>query len=349
MRLTGFGFVLVLMTGLLAGRTNAQIPERALFHPGSYAYGMAQTRQADGNVIIMEKVLVEAPAAEAAVDADSQTDWEKNFAVKKPTEKVFVEIEVPVQGAVTAESGTGKPYLAYHRNPWTHRIHVIPYQPGYAAAPEQFPQHQSQWNLWLSSLPCREQNRPQIQYLGYYDPMPEILTDKPSRLQLILGYPNPDWTTCCDNRWGVRMAQCPGVVPPAVGPFAERSVSDQICEQPASDAGPLGGILAGPRPIDYGPMGPPSRQGLFPGKGAMPYPPTAGLCPCVEPMPQVMPVPTPAPIPAVKKQPCTKPGCKRCAKQCKQSKPCPTNKKVPHPPVRKPYPVPDKSFDSEPV
>lgn len=248
MRLTCFGIVLVLLTSFFAGRTNAQIPERVLFQPGSYAYGMYQG-EGNAGVNATETVLVEVPddAAEEVEDPNA-TEWEKKFGAKTVTTK-WVEMQVPAQ-AIGEAKASKPPYLAYHRHPITHRIHVVPYQPGYAENPEAYPKHQSKWNLWLSSLPCREQNRPQVQYLGYYDPMPEILEDKPSRRQLLLGYPNPQWTSCCVNRWGGRLAQCPSLEIPAIGPPAEVAVSDQICD-PDAPQGLFGGIFAGPRRIGH--------------------------------------------------------------------------------------------------
>ncbi len=90
----------------------------------------------------------------------------------------------------------------------------------------------------------------QVKYAGYYDPDPEIIEDKPSRLQLILGYPNGAWTSNCDNRWGYRMAQCPGVVPVPMGTYAEVGIKDQPYDN--CPVGSRGGILRGPRPLDYG-------------------------------------------------------------------------------------------------
>ncbi len=153
MRLTSFVVVTVVLMGFQAGRAGAQIPESALFQPGSYAHGPyvqgaaspAQPPQ------LTQKVLVEVPAEAVADEADDvpKTEWEEKFATAG---KTLVEVEVPVPvKQITV------PYLAWHRNPITHRIHVVPYQPGYAASPEEFPEHQSKLNLWLSSLPCRVQ------------------------------------------------------------------------------------------------------------------------------------------------------------------------------------------------
>ncbi|MDR3198588.1 MAG: hypothetical protein LBU34_12040 [Planctomycetaceae bacterium] len=252
MRLTSFGIVLVLVTSFFADQGNAQIPERVLFQPGSYAFGpyysVPSAEVARPVVLSAEAVPAEeAPKPEDNAD-ENKTEWETTFGVEEPqqeNETVLNETGVSVSSNLTTV-----PYLAYHRDPLTHRIHVVPYQPGYAAEPEAFPEHQSKLNLLLSTLPSREQNRPQVQYASYYDPDPVIITDKPSRLQLILGYPNASWTSCCDNRWGVRLAQCPGVEPVALGPFAETGIKDQPVV--SGHPGLFGGIFAGPRPLDYG-------------------------------------------------------------------------------------------------
>lgn len=279
MRLTCFGIVLALAASVLTGRANAQIPERTLFQPGSYAYGSYQNAASSSGPMILQRVLVAVPAPQEAEEADDtpQNEWAENFAPPKKEGTILVEQEVPVP--MTPDMV--EPYLAYHRCPWTGRIHIIPYQKGYAENPDAFPKSQTKLNLWLSSLPCREQNQPQIEYLGYYDPMPTIIEDKPSRLQLILGYPNSKWTSCCDNRWGHRLAQCPGVEPPAIGPYAEPGVMDQECYPTLP-----GGLLTGLRGFDYGPMGPAPRPG-FGSRGrmgsfpqAMPGQQQGEHCPC---------------------------------------------------------------------
>ncbi len=305
MRLTSFGVVLAVMVGLLAGRAGAQIPEKTLFQPGSYAQGhFVQNAHAEGVAgssrsipTLTQKVLVELPV-EAAIDTDDDTPktaWEEIFAAP---ETVQVEVEVPIPTKVVTA-----PYLAWHRNPITKRVHVVPYQPGYAASPEEFPKHQSKLNLWLSSLPSRSQDRPQVKYAGYYDPAPEIVEDKPSRCQLILGYSDEAWTSTCENRWGFRMAQCPGVVPIPTGTFAEVGIKDQPYDY-CVPTGTFGGIFQGPRPIDYG-------QGVStqPGFGRLAYQ-FGGQCPCeyhagqvadaAQPGPYTRPM---CPVPAVTPRP----------------------------------------------
>lgn len=253
MRLTCFGIVIVLMMGLGVSRTNGQIPERIHFQPGSYAYGMNQG--VANTAIATETILVDVPDDSfVREDNSDMTDWEQTFGSSgspAPRAGKVVKVQVPVHVA-TEQAVCQPPYLAYHRHPITHRIHVVPYQPGYAINPDAYPKHQSKLNLWLSTLPCREQNRPQVKYLGHYDPMPIIIEDKPSRCQLILGYPNPNWTSCCYNQYGQRLAQCPSIDAVAVGPSAEAAIRNQYCDNHVPQ-GPLGGILAGPRPIGEGP------------------------------------------------------------------------------------------------
>lgn len=322
MRLTCFGIVLVLLMSVFAARTNAQIPERIMFQPGSYAYGMnsAWPSASVPAPMMMQTVLTEVPVEEVEGEKEDdakKTKWEENFGVKEKG-TVLVEKQVPVPGVVVGEENWQMPYLAWHRCPLTHRIHLIPYQPGYVGAEDQFPKHQSRWNLWLSSLPCRTQDRPQVEYLGYYDPMPEVIEDKPSRIQLILGYPNAQWTTCCDNRWGHRMAQCPGVEMPPLGNYAEMGVKDQCCDYPGMHRS----IWNGPRPLDYGTMGPPPRQARYP------YPQNCDQCrqqPCQYPAVAPAPGPYAGPCP-VKAAPqrccenrCGEDGCENrddCSKCC---------------------------------
>ncbi|MDR2115180.1 MAG: hypothetical protein LBP87_02240 [Planctomycetaceae bacterium] len=264
MRLTSFGIVLVLVTSFWANQGNAQIPERVLFQPGSYAFGPYHSTPSAGiaqqpvalptDSAAVNSAVVESATAEKSPETENnseenKTEWETTFGVEESqqeNETDFIE-----SGLSISSNPTTVPYLAYHRNPITHRIHVVPYQPGYAAEPETFPKHQSKLNLLLSSLPSREQNRPQIQYASYYDPDPVIVTDKPSRLQLILGYPNASWTSCCENRWGVRLAQCPGVQPVALGPYAEAGIKDQEPIVSGHSGGLFGGIFSGQRPLNY--------------------------------------------------------------------------------------------------
>ncbi|MDR2757450.1 MAG: hypothetical protein LBC20_17285 [Planctomycetaceae bacterium] len=258
MRLTSFGIVLVLVTSFLADQGNAQIPERVLFQPGSYAFGpyysVPSAEAAQPVALLTNAVPAEEPLEEPDNNTEensteeNKTEWETTFGVEEPEQEN--EIGLTQTGVFISSKLVTVPYLAYHRNPLTHRIHVVPYQPGYAAEPEAFPEHQSKLNLLLSTLPSREQNRPQVRYASYYDPDPVIITDKPSRLQLILGYPNASWTSCCENRWGVSLAQCPGVEPVALGPYAEAGIKDQPVV--SGHSGPFGGIFSGLRPLDYG-------------------------------------------------------------------------------------------------
>ena len=225
MRLTCFSIVLALTLGFLADRTLAQIPERVTFQPGSFAHGYRPGAAVPGVAMSAVVGVIETDAV-AEEDADApKTEWEEVFGEKsKPSDIIFEEQPGYASSAVPKQP----PYLAWHRCPLTGRIHLIPYQPGYAAAPEQFPTHQSKLNLWLSTLPSREQSRSQQKYLGYYDPMPEILTDKPSRRQLLLGYGDPNWTaSCCNSPNRDKSAHCIGADIMVPGRPAEARIVDQ--------------------------------------------------------------------------------------------------------------------------
>ncbi len=310
MRLTCFSIVLALAAGFLADRTLAQIPERVTFQPGSFAHGYRPGVAVPGVAMAVAQpvAVIETEAVEAADDdeATPKTEWEEKFGEKgKPAQPAQTEVVyiMPAGEATTASACKKDPYLAWHRCPWTGRIHLIPYQPGYAEAPEQFPTHQSKLNLWLSSLPCREQSRPQQKYLSYYDETPEILTDKPSRCQLILGYDDPNWTaSCCNSSLARRKAHCPGVDPLCFGPSAEARIVDQVC-----NSGPINGrgMFAGPAPYaGYGYANPRGvfgyRQGYM---QQQPCPPQPWPCPeqCMQ-CPQPL-KPAPLPVPACSKEP----------------------------------------------
>lgn len=244
MRLTSLGIIIALMATFSASPSSAQIPERVLFQPGSYAGGAYQgTVAAPSPMTKTVLVPVSAEENEEGEIADSNlTDWEKNFGSKQQGVQMK-EVQVPVQeeaGVVGSDGSAAKqaPYLAYHRCPLTGRTHIIPYQKGYPD-PETFPKTQCGWKLWMSSHPSRTQNQPQIEYLDYYAPMPEIIADKPSRLQLLLGYPDPAWSSSCDNKWGHRLAQCKGIEMYACGPPAEWCVKNQ-CDDLTSARSHLG-------------------------------------------------------------------------------------------------------------
>ena len=295
MRLTYSCIVLALVAFFLADRTLAQIPERITFQPGSFAYGYHPGAAVPGVAMAAPiATIIETDSDDAVGEEDDtpKTEWENAFGEGEKSETQAPSWEtlvfLPDQVSNTVSNGR-PPYLAWHRSPWTGRIHLIPYQPGYAEAPEQFPTHQSKLNLWLSTLPCREQNRPQQKYLGYYDPMPEILTDKPSRFQLILGYGDPNWTASCANSpWRSRMAHCPGVDAICYGPHAEASIADQ-----GVHPGPLNGHGRGFTPVPYagtmyrnprGAFG--YQRGFVPQQ--CPCPECVQQCPCPEcpPSPQ---------------------------------------------------------------
>lgn len=217
MRSTIIGFSVGVVVLLFAAQVFSQIPERTLFQPGSYAYGPSSQRALPG----VSKTLVTVVTTQADVDAEvgvattgdsDKTEWEKMFG---KNDDVEMEFEILVADPAPV------PYLAYYRCPVTHRIHIIPHQLGYEAAPDEFPRPESHLKRALSTLPSRKQTLKQQEYLGYYDPMPTIIEDRPNRVQLILGYPDARWTSPCENRFGQRLAHCIGVEAVRVGPPAE--------------------------------------------------------------------------------------------------------------------------------
>jgi hypothetical protein len=160
MRRTVSFVVCVLMAGFCAG-LEAQIPENARFQPGSYAipYHAAQ-RQAPVGVA----TAAQAKADDAATDDESKTEWEKKFSPQT------IEPAAAPQPAPYVV-----PHLTFAYNHWTHRFHVVPYEPGYAASPKEFPTQTSPLHIWVSSQSSHAQPSPQVQYMSYYDPDPVIL------------------------------------------------------------------------------------------------------------------------------------------------------------------------------
>ncbi|MGL4595294.1 MAG: hypothetical protein ACRCUY_11240 [Thermoguttaceae bacterium] len=316
MRLTTCGIMFVLLVTAISSRIDAQIPEKTMFQPGSYAAGAYQT----GRSMITPSmtVLVEVPDETGMIDSDDteseddQSDWQTYFGSQPPktsgTTK-FVEMSVAAEGFAMTTSHGSVPYLAWHRSPFTGRTHIIPYQPGYAAAPEQFPQQQSKMNLWLSSLPSREKSQPQVKYLGYYDPMPEVVTDKPSRIDLILGYGGPNWSTTCQNKWGYSLAQCPGVEPYKPPCFAEMNVKNQYIG-PEMPPRFMGGIFAGPRPIM-----PQYQMGTY----------SQQQCPCQECLQEPRQIALPPVVsnpPVCQYATSSKCGSQKCSSQCSSQNSC---------------------------
>ncbi|MDR1483919.1 MAG: hypothetical protein LBT09_03750 [Planctomycetaceae bacterium] len=113
------------------------------------------------------------------------------------------------------------PYLMWHRDPWTHRLSLAPYAPGYAASPNDFLVPPSDTSLWLTSFPQYGFYWRQPQYLGYYDPMPEVVSATPSRAQMILGYPNTPQTQYRDPYSGQPLNYNPANNPESILPVRE--------------------------------------------------------------------------------------------------------------------------------
>ena len=156
MRRTVSVIICVVVAGFCTG-LHAQIPERALFQPGSYA--VPYKSQAPAKI-------VEVPVNEGEEEADdsSKTEWEKKFSPQN------VE-----SNAAPASQPYEVPHLTFVYDHWTHRFHVVPYEPGYAANPAAFPRQTSPLHTWVSSQSSASQPSPQVQYMSYYDPDPVIL------------------------------------------------------------------------------------------------------------------------------------------------------------------------------
>jgi hypothetical protein len=142
------------MAGFYAG-LNAQIPEHAMFQPGSYAvpYRPAQ---------------VPAPAVaheNEATEDDSTTEWEKKFSPQTGEPSSVALLPPPYE----------VPHLTFVYNHWTGRFHITPYEPGYAANPSAFPKQTSPRHIWVSSRAAAANPQPQVPYMSYYDPDPVIL------------------------------------------------------------------------------------------------------------------------------------------------------------------------------
>ena len=154
MRQTFSVFVCVVMAGFYTG-LNAQIPESAMFQPGSYAvpYRPAQ---------------VVTPAADyelEAIDDDTTTDWERKFSPQTIESSSAAPLPPPYE----------VPHLTFVYNHWTGRFNIAPYEPGYAANPSAFPKQTSPRHIWVSARAAAAIPQPQVPYMSYYDPDPVIL------------------------------------------------------------------------------------------------------------------------------------------------------------------------------
>jgi len=145
------------LTACFCAGVNAQIPENAMFQPGSYA--VPYYRPAPQNFYVQ-------PAAVNEDADDSQTDWEKEF-----NPQTFAPVPPPPAPVQTYEV----PHLTFVYNHWTRRFHIAPYEPGYAAQPSAFPTQTSPLHVWVSSKSSAAQPRQQVPYMSYYDPDPVIL------------------------------------------------------------------------------------------------------------------------------------------------------------------------------
>ena len=152
-----FSVIAYVFTAYFCAGLNAQIPENALFQPGSYA--VPYYRPAPQQFYETSPMMSE--------DADNlQTDWEKDF-----NPQTFAPVPPPPAQMPTYEV----PHLTFVYNHWTGRFHIAPYEPGYAAQPSAFPTQTSPLHVWISSKSSAAQPHPQVQYMSYYDPDPVIL------------------------------------------------------------------------------------------------------------------------------------------------------------------------------
>ncbi|MDR2641337.1 MAG: hypothetical protein LBC74_00920 [Planctomycetaceae bacterium] len=164
-------------------------------------------------------------------------DWSKDFSPRDnnaPVPRGNLPPPPPYNGYVNNYANTYNqqtniehpenkpiPYLMWHRDPWTHRLNLVPYAPGYAAAPQDFLTPPSDFSLWLTNFPSHGYHWQQPKYLGYYDPMPEIVSATPSRAQMILGYPNTPQTQYRNPYTGQPLTYNPAINPPSILPVRE--------------------------------------------------------------------------------------------------------------------------------
>ncbi|GHT11883.1 hypothetical protein FACS1894170_06020 [Planctomycetales bacterium] len=166
---------------LLCLNAEAQIPENARFQPGSYAFG-PYYQQPYNAPQPLPKPLPQEDAEEAdtveedeADEADAKTDWEKKFA------PVLNANKPQPQQPVVPYNSQPVPYLAFSYDKWNRRFHLVPYEPGYAMAPQEFPGGTAPIHQFVSSLSSESMPKPQVPYLSYYDPDPVVL---PATIQL---------------------------------------------------------------------------------------------------------------------------------------------------------------------
>ncbi|MDR2345025.1 MAG: hypothetical protein LBE18_03075 [Planctomycetaceae bacterium] len=156
------------------------------------------------------------------------------------------------------------PYLMWHRDPWTHRLNLAPYAPGYAASPQDFPIPPSDFSLWLTNFPSHGNRWPQQRYLGYYDPMPEIVSAVPSRRQLILGYPSVPPTQYRDPYTGQPLPYNPAINPESILPVRESLLERWRRRALERRSAPLGQFPGQPQPPNM--MMQPVQSPLFGGQ-----------------------------------------------------------------------------------
>jgi hypothetical protein len=194
----------------------------------------------------------EKDSEEDGVSRSSWSDWNNKFSPQNgnapvpqgslpaPPPNAYDQSYTNQYANTTQVDEKPVPYLMWHRDPWTHRLSLAPYAPGYAAAPQDFIVPPSDFSLWLTGFPSHGHHWRQPKYLGYYDPMPEIVSATPSRRQMILGYPNTPQTQYRDPYTGQALPYNPAINPEAILPVRESLIERWRRRSLARRSAPLG-------------------------------------------------------------------------------------------------------------
>ncbi|MDR3181369.1 MAG: hypothetical protein LBT89_00365 [Planctomycetaceae bacterium] len=160
---------------------DAQIPENARFQPGSYAFGPYVPRYAPQPLPAAaneeETVAAEKNADTEKAGEDTATDWEKKFAPIFNAAKNGAARQ-PMPGTYPPALLTPSepvPHLSFAYDKWSRRFNLIPYEPGYAMSPTEFPAGTSPMYVFVSSMSSQSVIQPPVRYMSYYDPDPVVL------------------------------------------------------------------------------------------------------------------------------------------------------------------------------
>ncbi|MDR3234780.1 MAG: hypothetical protein LBT46_14155 [Planctomycetaceae bacterium] len=180
---------------ILSAAAYSQIPENARFQPGSYAFGPYvpplhfapqplpesddEESEADDEESTADFGSGEADNAEETSKTEwSKTDWEKKFApILNAAQGNAAKSNVSNNAAVQTPPGVYQqvPYLQFSYDKWNRRFHLVPYEPGYAMRPAEFPARTSPLYVFISSLSSEAIPQPPVRYMSYYDPAPIVL------------------------------------------------------------------------------------------------------------------------------------------------------------------------------